>query len=147
MLRQIHPEVNLMGDLVQQFVHMLRTRTGEQLDTWLTKVSVSRIPELQSFVLPTGCATSYPKRELYTLDTQSYEYGQGRAVILTEKSQRSMLVIRLRSAFSIWFFRHEDCPPLSILIRLSVYTLQVLSVFPVAHVRFLTQDVRMRRLY
>ena len=31
-LRQIHPEVELASDLVQQFVRMVRTCTGEQLD-------------------------------------------------------------------------------------------------------------------
>jgi transposase len=60
-LRQTHPEVNQTYDLVQQFVQMLRTRTGEQLDTWLARVAASQIPELQSFLLgierdkPAGC--------------------------------------------------------------------------------------------
>ncbi len=34
MLRQLHPEIDLAYDLVQQFAQMLRTRTGEQLDAW-----------------------------------------------------------------------------------------------------------------
>lgn len=50
-LRQTHLEVNHTYELVQQFAQMLRTRTGEQLDTWLAKVAESRIPELQSFLL------------------------------------------------------------------------------------------------
>jgi transposase len=50
-LRQTHPEVNQTYELVQQFAQMLRTRTGEQLDTWLAKVAASRIPELPSFLL------------------------------------------------------------------------------------------------
>jgi transposase len=50
-LRQTHPEVNQAYDLVQQFAQMLRTRTGEQLDTWLAKVAESQISELQSFLL------------------------------------------------------------------------------------------------
>ena len=50
-LRQSHPEVNHTYELVQQFAQMLRTRSGEQLDTWLVKVAESRIPELQSFLL------------------------------------------------------------------------------------------------
>lgn len=37
-------------ELVQLFTQMLRTRTGEQLDTWLEKVRTSRIRELQGFV-------------------------------------------------------------------------------------------------
>jgi len=51
MLGQLHPEVDLACDLVQQCAQMLRTRTGEQLDAWLEKVRTSQIPELQSFVL------------------------------------------------------------------------------------------------
>jgi len=48
-LRQIHPEVDRAYDLVQQFVQMLRTRTGEHLDAWLARVQSSELPELQSF--------------------------------------------------------------------------------------------------
>jgi transposase len=48
-LRQINPEVDLAYDLVQQFAQMLRTRTGEHLDAWLTQVERSKLPELQSF--------------------------------------------------------------------------------------------------
>jgi transposase len=51
MLRQLHPEIDLAYDLVQQFAQMLRTRTGEHLDAWLVKASASQIPELQSFSL------------------------------------------------------------------------------------------------
>jgi transposase len=50
-LRQLHPEIDLAYDLVQQFAQMLRTRTGEQLDAWLEKVRTSQIRELQSFVV------------------------------------------------------------------------------------------------
>jgi transposase len=50
-LRQLHPEIDLAYDLVQQFAQMLRTRTGEQLDVWLEKVRASQIREFQSFVL------------------------------------------------------------------------------------------------
>ncbi len=48
-LRQIHPEVDRAYDLVQQFAHMLRTRSGERLDGWLEQVQRSKLPELQSF--------------------------------------------------------------------------------------------------
>jgi transposase len=37
-------------ELVQQFTQMLRTRTGEQLDDWLSHVRTSKIRELQGFV-------------------------------------------------------------------------------------------------
>lgn len=50
-LRQLHPEIDLAYDLVQQFAQMLRTRTGEQLDAWLEQVRASQIRALQSFVL------------------------------------------------------------------------------------------------
>lgn len=50
-LRQISPEVDLAYDLVQQFARMLRTRTGEQLDTWLAKAEESQISEFRSFVV------------------------------------------------------------------------------------------------
>lgn len=38
-------------ELVQQFRHLLHTRSGEKLDEWLAKVTASHIRELQSFVL------------------------------------------------------------------------------------------------
>jgi transposase len=50
-LRQSHPELEWTYDLVQQFAQMLRTRTGERLDSWLSEVSQSQVPELQSFAL------------------------------------------------------------------------------------------------
>jgi transposase len=48
-LRQIHAEIDLAYDLVQQFARMLRTRTGEKLDAWLAQVESSKLSELQSF--------------------------------------------------------------------------------------------------
>jgi len=51
LLRQIHPEVDLVYDLVQQFAQMLRERLGKRLDCWLAQVSQSNIPELQSKAL------------------------------------------------------------------------------------------------
>jgi transposase len=46
-LRSLDAEVNLAYELVQQFVSMLRTRTGEHLDEWLRRVKASQIRELQ----------------------------------------------------------------------------------------------------
>ena len=37
--------------VVQEFRHMLHTRSGDKLDGWLAKVTASQIRELQSFVL------------------------------------------------------------------------------------------------
>jgi transposase len=48
-LRQLHPEVDLAYDLVQQFALMLRERSGAHLDDWLAKVNRSDLPEFQSF--------------------------------------------------------------------------------------------------
>ena len=49
-LRQSHQEVELAYDLVQQFAQMLRNRTGENLDAWLSLALASQLPELRSFV-------------------------------------------------------------------------------------------------
>ena len=48
-LRELHSEVDLAYDLIQQFAQMSRTRTGEHLDAWLDQVANSKLPELQSF--------------------------------------------------------------------------------------------------
>jgi hypothetical protein len=48
-LRQLHPEVDLAYVLAQQFVQMLRTHTGEQLNTWLEAVASSPLTDLKSF--------------------------------------------------------------------------------------------------
>jgi transposase len=48
-LRQLHSEVELAYDLVQQFAQMLRGRVGERLDAWLAQVQSSELAELQSF--------------------------------------------------------------------------------------------------
>ena len=50
LLRSLHPEVDQVYELVQQFTQMLRTRTGEQLDVWLERGRASQIRELQGFV-------------------------------------------------------------------------------------------------
>jgi transposase len=50
LLRSLHGEVEQAYDLVQQFREMLRTRTGERLDDWLSSVRDSHIRELQGFV-------------------------------------------------------------------------------------------------
>ena len=48
-LRQLHSEVDLAYDLVQQFAQLLRTRTGKHFDAWLDQVANSKLPKLQSF--------------------------------------------------------------------------------------------------
>ena len=47
---QASPTANLVYELVQDFMDMLRHRKGERLDDWLRAVRDSHIKELQSFV-------------------------------------------------------------------------------------------------
>ncbi len=49
-LRQLHPEVDLAYELVQQFAQMLRTRRAEQLESWLEEVAKSPLTALHAFV-------------------------------------------------------------------------------------------------
>lgn len=49
-LRHLHPNVDMAYLFVQQFVQMLRTRTGEKLHAWLLAVASSPLAELQAFV-------------------------------------------------------------------------------------------------
>ena len=49
-LRKLHPDIELAYDFVQEFVQMLRTRTGEKLDAWLEAVEQSPLTDLQPFV-------------------------------------------------------------------------------------------------
>ncbi len=49
-LRSLHAEVDQAYVLAQQFRVMLRTRTGEHLDSWIGRVKESHIRELQHFV-------------------------------------------------------------------------------------------------
>nr|WP_161982343.1 ISL3 family transposase [Dictyobacter alpinus] len=48
-LCQIHEEVALAYQLVQQFAEMLRTRSGGQLDAWLDAVLATSLADLHSF--------------------------------------------------------------------------------------------------
>ena len=49
-LRHLHPTVEQAYLFIQQFVQMLRTRTGEKLDAWLLAVASSPLTELHAFV-------------------------------------------------------------------------------------------------
>jgi transposase len=55
LLRSLHPEVDQIYELVQQFAQMVRMRTGEHLDAWLCQVNESRIREFQSFIAGVVC--------------------------------------------------------------------------------------------
>ncbi len=49
-LRQASPDLEVTCQLVDEFLHMVRERTGEQLDEWLNKVEASHLPAFQPFV-------------------------------------------------------------------------------------------------
>ncbi len=48
-LRELHSEVDLAYDLVQQCAQMLSTRTGEHLDAWLDQVANSKLASTPVF--------------------------------------------------------------------------------------------------
>jgi transposase len=47
--RRAAPSLDTTYQLVQDFLVMMRQREGERLDTWLTQVHESQLPELESF--------------------------------------------------------------------------------------------------
>ena len=49
-LRQASPHLEATYQLVEAFLHMVRQRTGEQLDAWLAKVEASHLEVFESFV-------------------------------------------------------------------------------------------------
>jgi transposase len=48
-MRQASTTAETMYHLVQEFFRLVRSRQGTQLDSWLSKVKASAIPELQRF--------------------------------------------------------------------------------------------------
>jgi len=51
MLRQSSPRVETIYQLVQDFVHMVRYRQGEKLDSWLSQAVSSHLPDLRRFAV------------------------------------------------------------------------------------------------
>jgi len=49
-LRQASPHLEVTYQLVDEFLHMVRERAGEQLDSWLKKVETSQLQAFQTFV-------------------------------------------------------------------------------------------------
>jgi len=49
-VRQASPHLETVYQLVEAFLHMVRERTGEQLDAWLATVQASHLEALQTFV-------------------------------------------------------------------------------------------------
>jgi transposase len=49
LIRQASPSAETAYGLAQAFMQMIREHTGQQLDTWLSEVEASHLPELESF--------------------------------------------------------------------------------------------------
>ncbi|HEY6406657.1 MAG TPA: transposase [Ktedonobacteraceae bacterium] len=49
-VRQASPHLETTYQLVETFLHMVRERTGEQLDVWLAAVEASHLEAFESFV-------------------------------------------------------------------------------------------------
>lgn len=49
-IRQASPTADTVYEFTQDFMQMLRKRSGERLDVWFGQVRASHIPELQRFV-------------------------------------------------------------------------------------------------
>ncbi len=49
-LRQAHPAIEKAYHLVSAFLQMMRERTGQQLEQWLSNVQESGLPEFESFL-------------------------------------------------------------------------------------------------
>ncbi len=49
-LRQASLQLEVTYQLVDEFLRMVRERTGEQLDSWLNKVETSQLPAFHTFV-------------------------------------------------------------------------------------------------
>ena len=49
LIRQASPSAETAYRLTQAFMQMMREQTGAQLDTWLSEVEASHLPELESF--------------------------------------------------------------------------------------------------
>lgn len=49
-LRQAHPQIEKAYHLVSAFLQMMRERTGQQLEQWLSDVQESGLPEFESFL-------------------------------------------------------------------------------------------------
>lgn len=49
-MRQLHPEIEQVMEVVVSFLKMLRTLQGQQLETWMAMVQQGNIRELQNFV-------------------------------------------------------------------------------------------------
>lgn len=57
LIRQASPSAETAYGLAQAFMQMSREHTGQQLDSWLSSVEASHLPELKSFARGIRTAT------------------------------------------------------------------------------------------
>lgn len=57
LIRQASPSAQAAYRLAQAFMHMVREQAGQQLDTWLSEVTASQLPELESLAKGIRTAT------------------------------------------------------------------------------------------
>jgi hypothetical protein len=57
LMRQASPSAEAAYGLAQAFMHMIREHTGQQLETWLSLVEESTLPEFKSFAKGIRAAT------------------------------------------------------------------------------------------
>jgi transposase len=57
LIRQASPSAETAYRVAQGFMQMIKEHTGEQLDTWLSSVEASQVPELKSFAKGVRTAT------------------------------------------------------------------------------------------
>jgi Transposase len=50
LMRQVHPEIEQVMEIVKSFLQMLRTLQGQLLEVWMERVQQSNIREMQNFV-------------------------------------------------------------------------------------------------
>lgn len=69
-LRSLHAEVDQTYELIQQFTQMLRTRTGEQLDSWLEPRASQSDPRVAGLCGWSGTRQSSGGRRTHTSTKQ-----------------------------------------------------------------------------
>nr|WP_201373989.1 transposase [Ktedonobacter robiniae] len=81
---QVSPTLNKAYYLIQDFLFMVHQREGDRLDTWLSQVAESQLPELQSF----ACGIEKDKDAVKASLTWSINNG---VVVLTQVLLQSRL--------------------------------------------------------
>jgi transposase len=86
-LRQACETVEIMYQLVQEFLQMVRTRGGKQLESWLTKVRACPLPELRRF----ANGIERDKAAVFAGLTLSYNNGQTEGQVTRIKLIKRMM--------------------------------------------------------